>query len=57
MKYFILHLHVQTQQKKPTSNVLNIFKVNNKLNSKTSVAFIVNFEYISHFILQLLLMN
>ena len=35
----------------------NIFKVNYKLTSITSVASIANFEYISHFIPLLLLLN
>ena len=57
IKYSIRHLHVQTHQKNLTRNVLNIFKVNDKLTSTRSVASIVNFEYISHFILLLLLLN
>ena len=38
--------------KKLTRNVSNIFNVNYK-DARMSVAFIVNFEHISHFILQL----
>ena len=54
MKFSIQHLYVQTQQKN-TRNVSTILKVNNDVTRTTSVASIVNFEHISHFILLLLL--
>ena len=38
-------------------NVSNIFKVNNKDTRTTSGASVVNFEHISHFTLQLILLN
>ena len=57
IKYSIWHLHIQTHQKNLSRNVSNIFSVNNEHTSTMSVPSIVNFEYISHFILLLLLLN
>ena len=57
IKYSIRHLHIQTHQKNPSRNMSNIFSVNNEHTSTASVPSIVNFEYISHFILLLLLLN
>ena len=54
-KYSIQQLHVQIQQKN-TKNVSSISKVNMK-DTRTSVASIVNSEYILHFVLLLLLLN
>ena len=55
-KYSIRHLHVQTQQEN-TRTKSSVFKVNNKDTRMTSVASIVNFEHILHFILVLLVLT